>query len=222
VTPVEEIIGHAFRDPALLSTALTHPTWAHEHPGAPHYERLEHLGDAVLGLVVAEHLFHAHPGAAESELSRRRAAVVEGRVLSRVWQEHGLEGALRLGNGMAAHDSPASAWENAFEAVIGAVFLDGGIDAARSVVLRLLSREIAAGPPSRAESPKTELQNALQAEGAPPPRYVQVDRTGPDHDPVYTFAVSSEGAVLGTGTGRTRKKAEDAAASDALRKRADA
>ncbi len=222
MTRIEQVIGHSFGDPALLREALTHPTWANEHPGEPHYERLEHLGDAVLGLVVAEHLFRAHPASDESDLTRRRAAVVEGRTLARRWRELDLDDALRLGNGMAANDSRGSARENAFEAVIGAVFLDGGLAAAGRVVLRLLAGELAATPTPQAESPKGVLQNRLQAAGGKPPRYVQDDRTGSDHDPIFSVSAWSEGQLLGSGSGRTRREAENAAANDALTRRAEA
>jgi ribonuclease III len=218
---IEQVIGYSFRDRALLQEALTHPTFAHEHPGERDYERLEHLGDAVLGLVVADHLFRDLPHAKESELTTRRASVVEGKVLARRWVELELDDALRLGNGMAENDPRDSARENAFEALIGAVYVDSGLEAARRVVLRLLEARIAAGPEPVVETPKTRLQNAIQAEGLPPPRYEQVEQVGPVHDPTFTFAVYSEGVLIGTGAGKSKRRAEDAAARDALARRGD-
>jgi ribonuclease-3 len=136
---VQRTVGHSFTEPALLAAALTHPSYAAENPSASDYERLEFLGDAVLGLVVAERLFETFPDAPEGQLTRRKIAAVSGTRLAAAARQAGLEHAIALGHGeQGSGRVKDSILENVVEAVIGAVYLDGGLRAARDVVERLL------------------------------------------------------------------------------------
>lgn len=178
-------------------------------------ERLEFLGDAVLGLVVADHAFRLHPELGEGWLSRARSTVVRATALAEMAAEIRLGEAVELGKGEDAsggREKP-SILADTFEAVIGAVFLDGGWDAARRVVLALLGSRIG-GLPSLDQDHKSRLQELLAREGTSVPTY-QVDESGPDHDKAFRAEVRVDGVVYGTGTGRTKKAAEQAAAAEA-------
>ena len=207
-------LGFEFDDPGLLNQALSHRSWCAEAGGMPSNERLEFLGDAVLGLVVAEHCYRSYPELPEGSLAKVRAAVVNTNVLAEVAGELGLGRAVRLGRGEDASGGrqKASILANSVEAVIGAVYLDQGWDAAASLVLRLLGRRIAdaaAGP--GAEDFKTRLQELVIRRAGELPRY-EVDGAGPDHARRYTASVFVSGAAAGRGEGRSKKDAEQAAA----------
>lgn len=189
----------------------------------PSNERLEFLGDAVLGLVVAEHCYRAYPELPEGSLAKVRAAVVNTNVLADVAGELDLGHVVRLGRGEDASGGrqKASILANSVEAVIGAVYLDQGWDAAASLVLRLLGRRIAeaaAGP--GAEDFKTRLQELVIRRAGELPRY-EVDGAGPDHARRYTASVFVGGAAAGRGEGRSKKDAEQAAARQAWQALAD-
>jgi len=209
-----ERLGHEFGDPGLLSQALSHRSWCGEQVGMASNERLEFLGDAVLGLVVAEHCFRTFPELPEGALAKVRAAVVNTSVLAELAGELGLGDELLLGRGENASGGrhKASILANAVEAVIGAVYLDGGWDEAAGFVLRLLSariREAAAGP--GAEDFKTRLQELVLQTMGQLPRY-EVEGTGPDHARRYRARVLVAGAERGVGEGKSKKDAEQAAA----------
>jgi ribonuclease-3 len=210
-------LGFEFDDPGLLLQALSHRSWCAEAGGMPSNERLEFLGDAVLGLVVAEHCYRAYPDLPEGSLAKVRAAVVNTNVLADVARELELGRAVRLGRGEDASGGrhKASILANSVEAVIGAVYLDQGWDAAAALVLRLLGRRIseaAAGP--GAEDFKTRLQELVIRRAGELPRY-EVDGAGPDHARRYTASVFVGGAAAGRGEGRSKKDAEQAAARQA-------
>jgi ribonuclease-3 len=216
---LERRLGRRFACPELLSQALSHRSWCAEAGGQPSNERLEFLGDAVLGLVVAEHCFRSYPDLAEGSLAKVRAAVVNTSVLAEVGQELGLGEVVRLGRGEDSSGGrhKPSILANTTEAVIGAVYLDGGWEPACELVLRILETRIAdaaAGPGSG--DFKTRLQEAVAREVRELPRY-EVVGSGPDHARQYEARVFVGGTVAGEGIGRSKKDAEQAAARAAWR-----
>ena len=207
-------LGSTFHDGQLLAQALSHRSWCAEAGGVPSNERLEFLGDAVLGLVVAEHCFRTFPQLPEGALAKVRAAVVNTGVLAEVAAELDIGPALLLGRGEDASGGRAkpSILANAVEAVIGALYLDRGYAAAAGLVLDLLHDRIdesAAGP--GAEDFKTRLQELVLRRMGQLPRY-EVEGTGPDHARRYRARLFVAGRDLGTGEGRSKKDAEQAAA----------
>ncbi|HEX5045421.1 MAG TPA: ribonuclease III [Candidatus Polarisedimenticolaceae bacterium] len=211
--------GHAFRDPTLLTQALTHRSFgpAAGEP-ATEGERLEFLGDAVLGFVVAEWLFQRLPGAREGELTRRKQDVVRRQTLEGVARRLDLGAELRLGPGEEAtggREKP-SLLADAFEAVLGAVYLDAGMRAARAFVLRHLGEELRASLEGTALDAKTALQEHAQLRWHRTPTYRIVRAAGPAHAPAFTSEVLVGERVLGIGQGTTRKQAEQEAARAAL------
>ncbi|MXW94624.1 MAG: ribonuclease III [Acidimicrobiaceae bacterium] len=206
-------LGHRFGDAALLELALTHRSWCAEHSGSSSNQRLEFLGDAVLGLVVAQRLYSRFGRWSEGDLAKTRAALVNSATLAEVGRSVGLGGLLRLGRGEAATGGrlKSSILADAVEAVIGAVYLDGGIDAADEVIGRLLGPrlEAAASDPGHADF-KTRLQELAARLGVDPPAY-DVTTTGPAHRTSFEAEVRAGGAG-GTGRGSTRKDAEQQAA----------
>ena len=219
VSALADRLGHSFADAAPLVLALTHRSWCAEH-GEPHSnERLEFLGDSVLGVVVTDHLFSSHPELPEGSLAKIRSVVVSEPTLAAVAADLGVGDALRLGKGEDASGgrSKPSILSDAMEAIIGAVYVDGGIEAARAVVLPLLGErmEAAAAVPGGGDH-KSELQELAAHRGAPAPVY-EVDDDGPDHDKRFFATVSIDGVVVGSGEGRSKKSAEQQAAQVALR-----
>jgi ribonuclease III len=216
-TPLEKRLGYRFRRPELLEQALTHRSWAHEREAAEHYERLEFLGDAVLGLIAAEELFRGHPELPEGELSKRKSFLVSREVLARRGEELGLGELLRLGVGeeRSGGREKVSLLADAVEAVLGAVYLDGGLDAARTTIAGMFSSGLArpGGGPTDA---KTVLQETVQARGWPLPAYRLVEQAGPDHAKRFTVEVFLRGEPAGRGHGRSKKVAEQEAAAVAL------
>jgi ribonuclease-3 len=213
--------GHRFSDPALLERALTHRSWLSENRGAPgDNQRLEFLGDSVLQLVITEALFGLYPESREGELSNRRAILCKGELLSRLAREIGLDACLRLGANEDATGGRGrdAALEDAFEAVVGAVNLDGGLESARRAVLaiygdlpgRLASLEGRANPKGR-------LQEAVQpVHGNQAIRYEVLSAEGADHERSYEVAVYLLDRRLGAGRGPTKRAAEEEAARVAL------
>jgi len=204
----------------LATMALTHRSYAYEHGGLPHNERLEFLGDAVLELTVTEHLYRAHPDRPEGDLAKIRASLVNTHVLAEVARElgdGGLGSFLRLGRGeeLTGGRDKASILADALEAVFGAVYLAHGLEVARGVVERVIGERLHSVPRLGAALDwKTSLQELCASLGRPKPRY-EVDSTGPDHDKVFTATVVVGEEALGTGTGRTKKEAEQQAAEQA-------
>jgi len=201
--------------------ALTHRSWCAENPGEASNERLEFLGDAVLGLIVTDHIFTAHPEMPEGSLAKLRAAVVSAPTLAAVAADLGVGDALRLGKGEDASGgrSKASILADAMEAIIGAVYVDGGLDAARRLVIDLFAGRIAtevAGPggPGGADH-KTQLQELAAQRFETTPRYEVLDE-GPDHEKQFFATVRIGADVVGRGEGRSKKLAEQAAAGAAL------
>ncbi|MBV9412665.1 MAG: ribonuclease III [Acidimicrobiia bacterium] len=212
-------MGRRFTDDALLTLALAHRSWCAETPGSESNERLEFLGDAVLGLVVTDHLFRTFPGLAEGELAKVRASVVNAGVLADLAEELGIGPALALGKGEDAsggREKP-SILSDAMEAVIGAVYLDGGWPAAHALVLKLLEdriAEAATGPGG--QDYKTRLQELAAQRLDSLPRY-EVRESGPDHAKRFSATVFINEEECGSGEGRSKKQAEQAAAERAWR-----
>ncbi len=200
-------------DPELLSLALTHRSFAYENGGVPHNERLEFLGDSILGQAVTVHLFTTHPELDEGALAKRRASVVSTVALAEVARSIGLGAHLRLGRGedQTGGRDKDSILADTMEAVIGAAYLSAGPDAATGLVLRLVQPLMA--DPERygaAMDPKTSLQELAARLDLAPPAYV-VEAEGPDHHRVFTATVAV-GDVARSGTGSSKKQAEMAAA----------
>ena len=220
--PLEEALEVSFRDRGLLQLALTHSSYLHENPGAvpESNERLEFLGDAVLGMAVADELFRIHPGWSEGELTQARASLVQGRTLARVADRLQLGGHLHMGRGEEAGGGRqrASNLAGALESLVGALFLDRGYAAARDLVLTVLSEELAyVRRQDGLKNPKSTLQEAVQATGDSPPTYGIVEASGQDHAPEFTVEVTVGGRVLGRGSGPRKSEAEQAAATEALK-----
>ncbi|MDD5305682.1 MAG: ribonuclease III [Deltaproteobacteria bacterium] len=213
-------LGHTFADVRLLAEALTHRSFVNEHPDrSAHNERLEFLGDAVLDLIVAEALMERCPGASEGELTRRRAALVNEAGLADMARRVNLGAALRLGKGeeKTSGRDRSSILSDAVEAVLGAVYLDAGYEAARRVALAWLGPAL--DPVVEGDLPgdaKTSLQEVLQAGAGRGPMYRVVSEEGPDHDKVFEVEIVAGGEVLARGRGRSKKEAEKDAAARAL------
>lgn len=217
---LEERLGHRFADPALRDAALTHRSFANEAPApCPHNERLEFLGDAVVDLVATDLLMRRLPEADEGALSQARAAVVSEHALARVAEALGLGAELRLGRGedQTGGRRKPSLLADAIEAIVGAVYLDAGFDAARGVVERLLAKPCAEAALSAGADPKTRLQELAQARLHEAPRYGVVGEEGPDHEKTFEVAVIVGGEELARARGRSKKEAEQRAAQIGLR-----
>ncbi len=220
---LEEALGYCFRERTLLERAATHASFANEAPresGVEDNERLEFLGDGLLNFLVAELLFETWPDADEGMLSRARSNLVSEESFARRARDLQLGAALRLAAGeeRSGGRGKASVLADAFEAVFGAIFLDGGIDAARAAARRLFGPEVAAldreGLTGR--DFKTALQERAQAEGLPLPVYRLVEETGPPHERRFVFEVTYGDAVTATGVGLSKKEAQQQAARAAL------
>lgn len=214
---LESRLGHRFADPSILEQALTHSSYASEHPGVGFNERFEFLGDAVLQLVITEFLFSSYPELPEGKMAKIRAASVSGEELTDVARQLDLGPGLRLGKGEEASGGrdKDSILADAMEAVLAAVHLDAGFPVARRVILALWADRVRA----RAVSPgrrdfKTRLQEILAASGRRP-EYV-MEGSGPDHARVFTAVVMIDGSEMGRGTGRSKKHAQQEAARHAL------
>lgn len=213
-----ERLGLSFHDLSLLERALTHPTWAVEN-GGPDYERLEFLGDSVVGLAVSGHLYEAYPDVPEGELTKMRISLVRGDVMAQVAGELGLHEAVRLGKGAEGSGDRrrASIREALFEAVIGAVYLDAGFEAAAAFVLRSFGARLESDALGRViDDPKSLLQAAVQRQGLASPTYRVSRTTGPAHEPTFHAEVLVGGEVAAAGTGRSKQAAERDAAAHAL------
>ncbi|MFI5225599.1 MAG: ribonuclease III [Candidatus Limnocylindrales bacterium] len=222
VDALAERLGLPIRDRRLLAQALTHTSWLHEHPGeaAGHNERLEFLGDAVINLAVSLALYERHPDDDEGLLSVRRAAIVSAAGLAALARRIQLGTALALGEGEAqlAGEGRPSILASGFEALAGALVLDLGWEATRAWIVTTAAPEIEAGlSPAALKSPKSRLQEETQQRLGARPEYRVLGAAGPDHRKVFRVEVVVAGEVLGTGVGSSRRLAETAAATEAVR-----
>ena len=214
---LEDRIGHSFSDPALLRLALTHRSVSSEDPARNDNERLEFLGDAVLQLVITDLLYESYPQLAEGQMAKVRAAVVSRDTLAEVARSLDMGEHVELAPSEEATGGREkdSILADTVEAVIGAIYLDGGLDPASRAVLDLWSDKVA----ERSREPgvkdyKTRLQELIARDGRRP--VYEVEGTGPDHDRRFSARVTVEGEVYGTGEGRSKKEAEQEAAARAL------
>ena len=216
---LEQALRHTFESKGLIELALTHRSFASEQEIDVSYERLEFLGDAVLQLAVTRHLYDEYPALAEGEMAKVRAAVVNQKALAAIAHRLGVGDHVLLGQGeeRSGGRHKDSILADVVEALLGAIYLDGGYDAAASLVLDLLVPLIA----DRASSPgskdfKTRLQEVLAQRGLQP-RY-EITEKGPDHAKVFTAELWVDGEMVATGVGTSKKRAEQAAASEANEK----
>lgn len=213
-------LGYAFRDATLLRLALTHPSVTHERVSSPlHNQRLEFLGDSVLQLVLTRELYEKFPAFGEGPLTKARAQMVNQRALAEQAGRVGLGEQLILSRGEESNGGRArpSILADAYEALVGAIFLDGGYDLAREFILREFHDSFGAleAIPSL-DNPKGELQELLQAQSPESPQYQLEAMAGPDHDRVFECAVRYRGEEIGRGKGKSKKVAESEAALAAL------
>lgn len=204
-------IGHDFQRPDLLARAVTHASFS--SPTRPSNERLEFLGDRVLGLTIATALFHEDARAAEGQLAPRLNALVRQETCAEVAREIGLGDVMKLGRSemLSGGRRKEALLGDAMEAVIAAVYLDAGFDAARDLVLRLWGSRIAAAR-GQGRDPKSALQEWAQARGLPPPTYTETGRSGPDHEPIFTVEARLTTGEAASAKAPGKRQAEQAAA----------
>ncbi len=216
---LEEKIGYHFRDRELLQTALTHSSYANEkHGEAQSYERLEFLGDSILGLVTAEFLYTHEPRLPEGRMTRLRAELVCEVSLHKTALELSLGRYMRLGRGeehTGGRERP-SILADMVEAIIAAMYLDSGMEQARSFIMDRVLRDVEFGDSHRSADYKTRLQELVQRKSSQVITYRLKDESGPDHDKTFTFEVLINGETCGEGSGKTKKEAEQMAACKAL------
>ena len=218
---IEKDLGYSFKDRTLLIEALTHRSYHHENPErvSSYNERLEFIGDSVLGLVVVEYLFRYSKDFSESEMSEIKSYIVRGSLLSEIAAGISLGAYVRLGRGEEETGGRAkkSILANAMEAVFGAVYLDGGYEAARNFVLHLLRERILTVISSgQYHNFKTQLQEESQMRFGVLPEYRIVSQEGEEHRKTFTADVSIAGKRFGCGTGKNKKEAQTAAAKEAM------
>ena len=214
-------LGYTFSDPSLLEKALTHSSYANEGKngakGLQSNERLEFLGDSVLGMIAAVYLFHRETGA-EGELTKLRAAIVCEKALASYSRSLELGKYLLLGRGERQNggDTRPSILADAFEAVVAAIYLDGGMEPARAFVLRFLEKEVSNQRRLHFKDYKTTLQEIIQQNPEERLEYVLTGESGPDHSKQFAVAVHLNSNVIGSGRGHSKKEAEQQAAREAL------
>ena len=216
---IQQILGITFNDPSLLEQALVHSSYVNENPAFVSNERLEFLGDAVLGLIIAEKLYRDFPGLSEGEMTKLRSTLVCQETLARVAGVNKLGDNLYLGKGEEASGGrrkPANL-ARAVEAVTAAVFLDRGLNTVRDFILNLFGEEMARAINRGTQVDyKSQLQEIMQSRHRSTPAYRLVETTGPDHDRTFTVEVMAGDTVLGKGLGSSKKLAETDAARSAL------
>ena len=215
MSSLEEVIGYKFRDKELLSEALTHKSHATES-GSPRYnERLEFLGDSVLGLIVAYYLFLKNPAEDEGFLSKTKSAIVSRANQARWAEDIGLGHHINLGAGehLSGGSQRHSNLANAVEAVLGAVYLDGGLPQVEKMVITWLENQ---APEELDVDHKSALQELIQKRHKRPPDYEIVSETGPEHEKLFTVRVHLGKKTLGVGAGKNKKEAQQAAAKNAM------
>lgn len=217
---LEQTLDYQFHNQIVLRQALTHPSHEHERAGAGDYQRLEFLGDAVLGMVLAEVLYLRFPECDEGVLSRYRSQIVDQDTLAVMARSVELGRFIRLGRGeeQGAGREKNSILADVLEALIAAIYLDGGLEQARRLIIRLFDQVLDLRKATlRINDAKSELQEQLSAKHWPSPQYCLSGESGPPHDRLFRFQVLVDGTVIGEGEGRTKKNAQQAAASQALK-----
>ena len=218
VEAFEKVIGYSFKDKQLIKIALTHSSYANENKLPRDNERLEFLGDSVLGFITAEYLFNEYKSRPEGELTKLRAAVVCEKSLFKFAEKISLGDYIYMGKGeenSGGRNRP-SIVSDAFEAVIAAMYLDGGIDVVKDYILSFISEAVKRE--ANFKDNKSLLQELIQKNKGSTISYEEIGESGPDHEKVFRFVVKINGEIVGTGEGRSKKEAEQAAAGDALEK----
>ena len=217
---LESRIGYYFKDHALLETALTHSSYANERhaEGAESYERLEFLGDSVLGQTAAELLYRHEPALPEGRMTRLRAELVCETSLHKAALALGLGEFMRLGHGeeLTGGRGRTSILADMVESTIAAIYLDGGMEEARRFIMEHVLKDAEISEVHPSADYKTALQEYVQRDGECQIRYELTGESGPDHNKTFTFSVSVNGRIVGEGSGRTKKEAEQMAACRAL------
>ncbi len=214
---LEAELGYTFRDRALLETALTHPSYGGDH-NVTSYQRLEFLGDAVLELSTSRILYERYPALGEGQLTRLRSMLVREETLSEVARAWAVGPLIRLSAGeekSGGADKP-SILSDVCEAVLAAVYLDGGMDAAFALVIRMLESHLPDEGNPDALDAKSRLQEVLQHRGDPSPDYELIEQGGPAHQPVFRVRAMLKGEMIGEGSGQNKRAAQQQAALDAL------
>lgn len=213
----QEILGYRFKDLELLKSAITHPSAVEGKPVSAGYERLEFLGDSVVGFIVSEELYERFPEMDEGGLTRLKVSLISGESLSAAAAERGFADIIVFGSSERGTGARGlhSALENVYEAVVAALFLDGGLDAAWAFVDRTLMPKMSLELAREPENPKSALQEKLQ-EGGITPTYRLVETQGPPHDRTFVAQVYAGDKGLAQGVGRTKKEAESQAAKSTL------
>ena len=216
---LEKNLNYKFKNIQLLKNALIHSSYANENRGNIHSnERLEFLGDSVLSIIVSEHIYNRFPNMPEGELTRLRASLVCEKSLCAFSRELGIGDYLKLGkgedkNGGRERDSILA---DAFEAVLAAIYLDGGMEAAKKHIMNTVLHDIKHHDDHTFKDYKTTLQEIIQRNPEESVTYILIDESGPDHDKRFTVEVHLNSNVIGTGTGKNKKQAEQMAAKQAL------
>lgn len=216
---LENNLNYSFKDKSLLENALIHKSYMQKSHNNKNNERMEFLGDSVLGFTVAEYIFLNYKDLPEGELTKIRSIVVCESTLHKIAEKIGLGDKIYLGKGEEQSDGRhrPSILSDAMEAVFAAVYLDGGIESAKRVILSLLKEEIESAAKERDQKDyKTALQELIQKDHIHSPKYTLVKEEGPDHDKTFSVSVSVGDKILGYGKGHTKKEAEKNAAKEAL------
>lgn len=215
---IEKICGHTFADKTLVCAALTHPSAIEGLPVSASYERLEFLGDSILGAIIATELFERYPDVDEGELTRLKISLVSGKTLSEVSDQLGIGKCIVFGESEKGTGARGmhSALENVYESVVGALYLDGGYNDTHAFVMRTLGPRVSRNTHVQTESPKSRLQEVTQKHFKCAPEYKLEDTQGPAHNPTFTSVVLVSGRRLGRGIGSSKKEAESEAAANAL------
>jgi ribonuclease-3 len=218
VKKLQDRIGYKFRDRSILYEALTHASLAHGQKGFVNYERLEFLGDRVLGLAIAEHLYQAFPQAPEGDLARRFNCLVQKGTCAKVADEIGLGTYLKLGESeaLAGGRRKETILADACEALLGAIYVDGGWEPVKEIIEKYWAPRLAEVSVVPVDA-KTALQEWVQSRGEKKlPRYIKLTSSGPDHAPVFVYEVRVDGLEAARGKGLSRRMAEQAAAMEML------
>lgn len=219
---LSKVLAYEFKDKDLIKTAITHTSFANEARGrVDHNERLEFLGDSVLSLSVSEFIYKTYPKLPEGSMTKLRAGVVSEFTLAKIAKSMGLGKYLRLGKGEQINGGRHrdSILADAFEAIIAAIYLDGGLEPAKEFVIRQLADSIKSLSKSDGSwDSKTLLQELLQVSNKADIRYEIIAEDGPDHNKSFTAQISNNGKIIGTGQGKSKKEAEQMAAYNALKK----
>ena len=218
VAEAERVCGHHFENQELIVSALTHPSAAEGMPVSASYERLEFLGDSILGAIVATDLFERFPDMDEGALTQAKISLVSGKMLSSVAEKLGVAPLIVMGESEKGTGARGmhSALENVYEALVGALYLDAGYRVTHEFVMRTLGPEVSPALARKPISPKSRLQEVAQRDMHCGPEYKLVAEEGPAHDPTFTSVAMVDGRRIGRGSGPSKKSSESAAAIDAL------